>query len=297
MKDLDVRTRIQLKNVLYTTDFSYAAATAAPYAAQLSKHYGAKLFALHVRPPAVNPMAPPESWASLEEAAKILAEDERRKLLHIFEGFQPEVLIKEGDFWTNLNDVIKTNNIDFIVMGTRGRSGMNKLVLGSVAEEVFRQAECPVLTVGPQAFEPKRGEFTNILFATDFKADSNAAAAYAISLAQEYQARLTMLHVLAKPQACDLVYPSDLEQGSLNLLRGLVPADAELWCAPEYVVERGAAAEKILEVAARKGADLIVMGLHHREGFPGAATHLPMATAHKVVSHANCPVLTIRTAE
>jgi nucleotide-binding universal stress UspA family protein len=84
MNQVDVRSRIQLKNILYATDFSEAAAAAAPYAAGLAKHYGSELYAIHVRPPAVNPMTPPESWKSLEEAAEILAEQERYKLLEMF---------------------------------------------------------------------------------------------------------------------------------------------------------------------------------------------------------------------
>jgi nucleotide-binding universal stress UspA family protein len=296
VKALDVRTRIQLKNILFATDFSRASRAAVPFAAELAKRYGAKLYALHVKPPAVNPMTPPETWRGLEEAARIEGEQQRQELCKSFAGIQAEILIQEGDLWSNLAVAIEGNKIDLIVMGTRGRSGVVKFLLGSVAEEIFRQAPCPVLTVGPHSpAEPKRGgEFSRILFATDFSPESVAAAPYAISLAQEYQTYLTLLHVLAEPKAGDLVHPSELTTSSTQLLRNLVPPGAELWCVPEYVVERGAAAEKILEVAAQSKADLIVLGVRQPSGFPGAATHLPIAIAHKVVSHAACPVLTVR---
>ena len=296
MRGLDVGTRIQLKNILYATDFSRAATAAAPYAAGLARHYGANLYAMHVRPPAVNPLAPPESWKSLEEAAEIMAEEERRKLLDTFPGVKTQVLISEGDLWSNLAAAIKDNKIDLIVIGTRGRSGIGKFVLGSAAEEIFRQAPCLVLTVGPHSTaEPKRsGEFTRILFATDFSPEATAAAPYAISLAQEYQAYLTLLHVLAEPKASELVQPSDLTASSSQILHKLVPPEAELWCVPDYLVERGAAAELILDVAAQRHTDLIILGVRQPNGFPGAATHLPMATAHKIVSRAHCPVLTVR---
>ncbi len=296
MKALDARTRIQLKNILFTTDFSPASVVAIPYATELAKRYGAKLYAFHVRPPAVNPMTMPVSWYGLEESAKREDDQHRKELLDAFRGIQPEVLIKEGDLWSNLAAVIEGNQIDLLVMGTRGRSGIGKFLLGSVAEEIFRQAPCPVLTVGPHApSEPKRGgEFYRILFATDFSPESVAAAPYAISLAQECQAYLTLLHVLGEPKAGDLVHPSELTRSSEQLLRNLVPPEAELWCVPEYVVERGVAAEKVLEVAAQSKVDLIVLGVRQPSGFPGAATHLPMAIAHKVVSHAACPVLTVR---
>jgi len=296
MKAADVRTRIQLKNILYATDFSATANAAAPYATELTKHYGARLYALHVRPPAVNPMTPPESWKGLEEAAEIEAGRARRKILDILPEIQPEVLINEGDLWLNVADAIKENDIDLIVVGTHGRSGVSKFLLGSAAEEIFRQAPCPVLTIGPHSVtEPKRsGEFIRILFATDFSSESTAAADYAISLAQEYQARLTLLHVLTEPKTGDLVQPSDLEASSRQILRNLVPPEAELWCVPDYVVERGAVAERILEVANERATDLIVLGVRQPHGFPGAATHLPMATAHKIVSRTKCAVLTVR---
>jgi nucleotide-binding universal stress UspA family protein len=121
-----------------------------------------------------------------------------------------------------------------------------------------------------------------------------AAAPFAISLAQEYQARLTLLHVIDDAKAGEFVAPTDLVPASERLLRNLVPPDAELWCEPKCVVERGDSAEKILDVAGRTTADLIVLGVRKPGGVAGAATHLPIATAHKIVSHARCPVLTVR---
>lgn len=296
MKALDVRTRIQLKNILFATDFSPASRLTIPYALELAKHYGAKLYALHVRPPVVNPMTPPVSWKGLEEAANRESEQQRKELLTALAGIQSEILLNEGDLWSNLEAIMEAVKIDLIVMGTRGRSGVVKLLLGSTAERIFRQAPCPVLTVGPHSLgEPKRGgEFSRILFATDFSPESVAAAPYAISLAQEYQAYLTLLHVVEEPKAGDLVHPSELTESSTQLLHNLVPPDAELWCVPEYVVARGLVAEKILEVATQSKADLIVLGVRQASGFAGAATHLPIAIAHKVVSHATCPVLTVR---
>jgi len=296
MKAMEARTRIQFKNVLFATDFSPAASTAAPFAAELAKRYGAKLYALHVRPPVVNPMTPPGTWRALEKAALDEDMQHAQELLSAFPGLRPEVLIKEGDLWSSLASVLEESDVDLVVIGTRGRSGIAKFLLGSAAEEIFRQAPCPVLTVGPNtaATEKKPGEITRILFATDFSPASNAAAPYALSLAQECQAHLTLLHVIAKPKPGELVQPRDLAQSWSHLLHKLVPDEADLWCVPEYVVEEGDPAEQIQEVATRTGAELIVLGVHQPTGFPGAATHLPIATAHKVVSHATCPVLTIR---
>jgi len=296
MKPITASTHVQFKNILFTTDFSDAAKIAAPYAAELAKRYRAKLYALHVRPPIANTATLPENWRALEKAAEMEAEREKFALVHTFEGMQPEIMNNEGELWPNIKTAIQEHDIDLIVMGTRGRSGIGKLLLGSVAETIFRQAPCPVLTVGPHSSAaPKSvGEITRILLATDFGPESLAAANYAISLAQECQAYLTLLHVIDAPRTGDLVHPSELSSSSARMLRNLVPPQAELWCVPDYVVEHGAPAEKILEIAAKRNAELIVLGVHKPTGLYGAATHLPMAVAHKVVSLAPCPVLTVR---
>lgn len=297
MKTLDTQTRIQLKNVLFLTDFSTAAGGAIPYAAEVAKRFGAKLYALHVQPPAVNPMTEPATWAALEKSAEAEAKIQREDLLKSFPGMQPEVLIEEGGLWTTLLSVVEKNKIDLIVLGTRGRSGVRKFLMGSVAEEIFRQAPCAVLTVGPFSAGELAwgGKFSEIVYATDFSAESVAAASHAISLAQEFQAHLTFLHVITDEKPGDLVNPAELVKSAEHLLRKLIPPEAELWCQPRFAVEQGSPAEKILEVAKQRKSDLIVLGVHRPTGFPGAAFHLPIATAHKVVSHATCPVLTVRT--
>lgn len=295
METVGTQTRIQLKNILFTTDFSPAAEAAAPYAAELANRYGAKLYALHVRPLVVNPASTPESWERIEEAIKLTEAEDRSKLKKEFAGIEAQVLIKEGYFWSNLSAVIESEKIDLIVMGTRGLSGAAKLLMGSTAEEVFREVACPVLTVGPGTESlPKTGQFTNIVFATDFTAESLAAAPYALSLAQEFQAKLTLMHVITDRKVGELVRAEELRESSLHRLRSLAGPETELWCKPAAVVEEGEPAEKILDVAHRKHADLVVLGVRKSTGFPGAASHLPIAIAHKIVSHAGCPVLTVR---
>ena len=287
-------TRIEIKNILFPTDFSSAADVAIPYATELAKRFGARICALHVRPPVINPMTQPAAWNVLEKAAKEEADAQKKLLLESFRGINPEVRIAEGDFWQNLESTIEKHHTDLIVLGTRGRSGTGKILLGSTAEEIFRRAPCAVLTVGPHANAPRGGEFSEIVYATDFNPESSAAARYAISLAQEFQAHLTLVHVIAEEKPGDLILSGELLESSERRLHELVPAEAELWCVPQFAVEQGPVAEKILEVAETKKADLIVLGVHRPGGFPGAATHLPIATAHKVVTRATCPVLTVR---
>ncbi len=153
-----------------------------------------------------------------------------------------------------------------------------------------------MLTVGPHspAKAPLGSEFTRIVFATDFSLESAAATPYAVSLAQECHAHLTLLHVVAEPKAGELVHAPELVRSLTQLLHNLVPPEAALWCVPKFVIERGEVAKTILRVTEQAEADLIVLGVRQPSGVPGAATHLPIAIAHKIVSHATCPVFTVR---
>jgi nucleotide-binding universal stress UspA family protein len=296
MKTATARTAVRFRNILFATDFSPAAAQAIPYVKKIAKHYGANLVALHVRPPVVNPMTEPGTWPTDIESAKAENDKHREEVLGTFAGIHTQLLIEEGSIQSCLDAAIEKNNTDLVVIGTRGRTGLGKLLLGSVAEEIFRTVSCPVLTVGPHssAYRAAGGQFREILYATDFSPESQGAAAYAVSLAQEFQARLILLHVIPELEAGDLVTAADVTMSSENLLRKLVPPEAEAWCKPEYFVERGDPAVKILEFANLRETDLIVLGVRREKGVPGAATHLPIATAHKIVSHAACPVLTVR---
>jgi nucleotide-binding universal stress UspA family protein len=296
MKAVEARTRIALKNILFATDFSPAAEMALPYAIGLAKQYGAKVHGLHVRFPATYPIVGPEAMPQVIEAAEEQAKFEAKQLHEMLETVPHEVTVTEGDLWPSLNEIVNKQNTDLIVMGTHGRKGVSRALLGSAAEEVFRKASCPVLTVGPHVSHntERRLAMKEILFATDFSPESLAALRYAVSLAQEHQANLTLLNVTGKPEVGELVHAGQYAESTMRRLQTLVPQGAELWCEPKCRVEQGAEAEKIMEVAIALGADLIVLGVRSSQGGVGAATHLVQSIAHQVVANAQCPVLTVR---
>ncbi|HTV58348.1 MAG TPA: universal stress protein [Verrucomicrobiae bacterium] len=296
MPAVATKTRIQLKNILFATDFSWAANAAVPYVKEIAQHFGSRIVAVHIRPPVVNPMTYPTSWPVFIEAAESENKRHRMELLAQFPGETTEVIIEEGNPLTQIPAVLEKKHVDLMVMGTHGRTGVPRLVLGSVAEEMFRKVECPVLTVGPNSLMSNgmAGEFREILFATDFNAGSLSAFDYALSLAQEFQAQLTLLHVIPEAKSGELVSDAELEEAAKNRLRKLIPEGANDWCKANIIVERGEAGEKILDIAKRRNADLIVLGVSEEKGIPGACTHLPIAIAHTVVAHAICPVLTVR---
>jgi len=194
--------------------------------------------------------------------------------------------------------MISEHEIDLLVVGTHGRTGARKLLMGSVAEKIFRQASCPVLTVGPNVPPAidNRVRLQRILFATDFGPESLAALRYALSLAEEHQAQLTLLHVVEYPGS--IVDVEAIRATKMSRLRELVPPEAESWCRVEYLVEFSAAIslapEKIMEIARLRGEDLIILGVRPVHGAIGAVTHFAHTTAQHIAAHAACPVLTVR---
>jgi nucleotide-binding universal stress UspA family protein len=296
MNAIATKTRIALKNILFATDFSPAAEAALPYAIGLAKQYGAKVHGLHVRFPATYPIVGPEAMPQVLEAVEEQAKFEAQQMHEMLATIPHDVTVTEGDFWATLNEMVNQQKVDLIEMGTHGRKGVSRALLGSAAEEIFRKASCPVLTVGPQVSRntERRLAMKEILFATDFSPESLAALPFAVSLAQEHLSNLTVLNVTGTSEVGELVHAGQYAESTLRRLQSLVPAEAELWCEPKCRVEQGPEAEKIMEVAIALGADLIVLGVRGPQGGLGATTHLLRSIAHHVVANAQCPVLTVR---
>jgi nucleotide-binding universal stress UspA family protein len=296
-QEKQTKQRVGFENILFATDFLPAANAAMPYAVGLAKSFEANLYALHVTEP-TNYALPPEIGVGMQTAVETEKKHLREELRHNFPEGSLRIIEAQGDVATALVTAIEKYEIDLIVLGTRGRTGFEKMLLGSKAEEILRRAPCPVLTIGPDvpATLGTRGKIASILYATHFGHASAKAARIAVSLAEEYQGKLTALTVLS-PDRNDKqgVLKEEIAEACEEELRGLVPEDVQLWCTPHFIIEYGnQPADKILHRAHQVGADLIVLGAHKPEGLPGAATHLPTATVHQVISGANCPVLTVR---
>jgi len=296
MATIKMQARIAVKNIAFATDLSPASFAALPFAAGFARSFGARVFGFYVQSPAVYVVPEMGVVTATVEEAQSARQELQERLKEQLAGVPFEVVIGQGDTWAALERLVEERKIDLIVMGTHGRTGLGKALLGSVAEKIFRQAHCPVLSVGPHVSRKVQGggEAKEILYATDFSEAAKAAAPYALSLAQESQARLTLLHVIEKPAAGDLTYPGEFVRSSMDLLRETVPAEAGLWCEPRCEVEIGSPGEIILEMARRREADLIVMGVKKPEAPVGLITHFGQATAYRVVCEARCPVLTVR---
>ncbi len=300
MQTIETVAQVALQHILFLTDFSPGAASAFPYAISLARQYNSKVLLAHILPPLPRHAIPLEPLPEEMDQYYFQTKQDLEKFLGSkpFAGIPYEVVLERGELWPALSDIITQHKIDLIVLSTHGRHGLGKLLLGSVAEEVFRLAPCPVLTVGPKAASPQT-EIPRILFATDFSSGSLHALPYALSLAQTNHARMTLLHVLPEP---DLAHAAGEtyeirareEDKAKRELQRLVPIEEGFFqenC--EFLVDYGTPAESILVAAKEKEAGVIVMGVRRTESVV-AATHLPWTTAHKVVAEANCPVLTVR---
>lgn len=296
MKLICATTRIAFKNVLVATDFSPVSVSALRFAAAIARRYGSKLWVTNVISPAETALVPPEYWDSSQQMIEEAATRQLQELGSKLQDVPHEVLLEHGGIADTISAEVERLGIELLVLGTHGREGFDRLLMGSVAEEVFRRALCPVLILGPNVTAPVIGEpgFKEILFATHFGPESLAAAPYAISLAQEFNTRLTLLSVMNEEDFDSPADPQVVLQNRMERLRKIIPVDAELERESQYVVEFGKAAEQILNVAQQRNADLIVLGAKPAHGHIGSATHFASATAHTVVSHANCPVMTVR---
>lgn len=291
----DLSKRVSLTKVLVTTDFSEVSDRALDYAIALARRYDARIYLTHVITPDPFQFAEPQLAQATYEKVRQAAEEGITDILISgkLRGVPHEVLLGEGSVWPTLEKLITEHEIDLIVCGTHGRGKVRKILIGSVAEEIFRQANTAVLTVGPAVKgKPKNEiELNHILFATDFGSGAERAADHAISLAQEHNAQLTLLHVIESSAA--YTEESVARQREINVARmkQLLPAGTENWCKPEFRVTFGSAVEEILIAGKESKADLIVMGAKARKSLAG---HVPLTIAYNVVTKATCPVLTVR---
>ncbi|MGA8982302.1 MAG: universal stress protein [Candidatus Acidiferrales bacterium] len=300
MAATETKAAVKVKNILYLTDFSEPSEAALPFATTLGRGYGAKVHALHLLLPAAYTYTTPGLTTLAIEAEEENAQAEMQKVESRLAGLEHRTLVERGiEIWPSVQRAVEDDDVDLIVLGTHGRTGAEKLLLGSVAEEIFRRSPVPVLTIGPgvRSSVHTGGRFRRVLFATDFTPESLAGAPYAVTFAQENQARLLLLLVMRKPGSANEgdkhLFDMTVAE-AMHRLYEIVPKDARLDLPPEVAVEYGEPAERIVEFAKQRGADLIVMGVRSAAGRIGAATHLERAIAHKVVAHAPCPVLTVR---
>ena len=295
-----------IRRILCPIDFSDASQHALDHAVVIAGWYRARLTALHVATP-VFLLQPPLLFAELPTAAPTEADREHLegRLRRWVEpaaalGLTTEVLFDERhNPATSILTWATSLPADLIVMGTHGRGGFERLMLGSITEKVLRKATCPVLTVPPPAVRATTLPFKRLLCPVDFSKPSMAALRFAVSLAEESDARVTVMHVLPEPADDERLIDSldtpefrlRCEDHARTRLEALIPDEARTYCEPVTQVRWGKPYRRILDLAENEATDLIVMGVHGRNAID---VMLFGSTTNQIVRHASCPVLTLR---
>jgi len=292
---------MQLKSILCPIDFSDFSGAAYQYALSLSEYYKARIIALHVvelwRYPFAEYAAHEADYAQFSRAMNEGGEVQLQRFAKEYSaaGRQPELVIRQGNAPNCILSFAQKENIEVIVMGTHGRRGFDRLVLGSTTDRVMRKAACPVLVVSNPSYKALatgpdgRHRLSRILYCTDFSNNSEGARGYAISLAAEYGAELTLLHVAET--APDLAAEAIIAERTQELDK-LVSETERKNLNVRSAVRLGKPYEEIVRHATEAQTGLIIMTARGRDAVDRAVFG---STTYRVIQFGPCPVLAIHT--
>lgn len=289
---------LEIKKILCPVDFSEFSATAYDYAHSLARHYKAKLLVQHVTEPVIPVPSQYVSQPVIDQVYAYQVAEAEEKIRELatrrsLDEVEHEVVLERGGVADSILEFADSQKMDLIVMGTHGKRGLDRLVLGSVTERVLRKAHCPVLAV-PRLAQKTRPEaepvhLRKILYCTDFNEDSPRALEYAFLLACEYKAEVSLLHVVGRSSEKKLESET---QEALQQLEAAIPDNVKTCATVRPAVRAGKPYEQILEHAAETESDLIIMGVRGR-----SAVNLALfgSTTYRVIQLGSCPVLVVRT--
>jgi len=293
---------LEIKLILCPIDFSEFSIRAYHYALSLAEHYHARLVAQHTVELSRYPYADYAASAGDYAAFCQSLLDGGKQLLQEFvkgQGYgeiQPELAVHEGAAPDCILSFAQKHRADVIVMGTHGRRGYDRVVLGSVTNRVMRRAACPVLAIckasqDSAAVAGERGHahhLSRILFCTDFSENSERALTYAISATQEYDAELTLLHVLE-----DVPRPAETEEAiaaAREHLEKLMPREVRKTIRAKTAVRTGKPYQQIIQLVGEEHIDTVVMGVRGRGALDLAVFG---STTYRVLQLGCCPVLAV----
>jgi nucleotide-binding universal stress UspA family protein len=300
---------VKLEKILCPMDFSDFSRDALDHAVALAKWYGASVTVMHVLPIPTVPVRVAGVLVDAAPLSPVVNSEETANELNRWaqvsigsSGVKADVLVTSGLATMEIARQVELLNADLLVLGTHGRSGFQRLFLGSVTEKLLRTTTIPVMTIPPPVRKPESVRYKTILCPVDFSDESMRALDYALSLAKEADARIILLHVVEgfvdTPYANEfrnvsvLEYYEQMEADAAKRLVAAVPDDARTWARPVERVIKGRAYRQILKMAQDERAELIVMGVRGR----GAIDRLIFgSTTHHVIRGAECPVLTLHS--
>jgi len=298
--------RVLLKRILCATDFSDFSNHAIPYGIALAREFKAKLYVSHVIDLSSAAIYG-EAVFALEEQQSRMTTYAHKEMTRLMgqESLDWEPLITVGNPANEIARLAADKQVDLAIAASHGRSGLKRLILGSVTERLMRTLPCPLwvvrspepgfVTPASEAIQLKK-----VLVGCDFSPDSSLAFEYALSLAQEFQAELHLAHVVEPPLYDDLIKPPSesrepfrqkLRKTVQEKLTGMVPEEARTWCNPVTTLLAGQPHEELIKYAVVNDMDLIVLGVR---GHSLVETLFVGSTTDRVLRRAPCPVLSVQ---
>jgi len=294
---------LEVKLILCPIDFSEFSVRAYRYALSVAEHYRAPVVAQHIveiwRYPSVGFVASAQLYEEFCQAVRESGQQQLQEFVknHTHDEIQPELVVHLGMAPDSILSFAQARKADVIVMGTHGQRGYDRLMLGSVTDRVMRRAPCPVLVVSkPSHDSMAAGEqrhhlhhLNRILFCTDFSENSERALNYAISATAEYDAELTLLHVLEEVPS-----PAKTEQAiaaATAQLNKLIPPEGPKALKIKTAVRIGKPYRQIIQFALESQIDMVTMGVHGRGALDLAVFG---STTYRVMQLGPCPVLAVR---
>jgi nucleotide-binding universal stress UspA family protein len=297
--------RVLLKRILCATDFSDFSNHAIPYGIALAREFKAKLYVSHVIDLSSAAIYG-EAVFALEEQQTRMTNYAHKEMTRLMgqETLDWEPLITVGNPANEIARLAADKQVDLAIAASHGRSGLKRVILGSVTERLMRTLPCPLwvvrspelgfATAATQAIQIKK-----LLVGCDFSPDSSLAFKYGLSLAQEFQAELHLAHVVEPPLYDDLIKPSEsgetfgqkLRNTVREKLAAMVPEEARTWCNPVTTLLAGQPHEELVKYAVVNGMDLIVLGVR---GHSLVETLFVGSTTDRVLRNSPCPVLSVQ---
>jgi nucleotide-binding universal stress UspA family protein len=294
--------RMQFRSILCATDFSEHSNQTIPYGVAIAREFEARLYVCHVIDLSAVTIYGEFQLDPIGQQERI--RQEAQEQLSRMPGLQEvdwEPLIRVGQPAAEIARIVEEKGVDLVIASTRGRSGLKRLILGSVTQRMMRTLNCPLLAVQSleEAFVDKGAggvRLKKILVGSDFSADSVLALNYGLSLAQEFEAELHLIHVMEPPVYPEFLTPAEQGQDMVRTevlkekLNELVSEEARNWCSLKTAVLRGQSYEELVAYAMTQGMDMIVVGVR---GYGLVKSLLMGSTTDRVVRRSPCPVLTV----
>jgi nucleotide-binding universal stress UspA family protein len=298
--------RVHINRILCATDFSDFSNQTVAFGTAIAREFSATLLVCHIVELPFAAMVGEAQFDPIEHQERMTAHAHKQLVRLIdAEGIDWAPIVAIGHAADEIARIVVQEKVDLVISATHGHSGLKRLLLGSVTERLMRTLTCPLLivrdqtasfsTVSPRFFQPKK-----ILVGCDFSSDSTLAFQYGLSLAQEFEAELHLVHVIEPPVYRDILAASETAEGDYRSgvmpqlrwkLGHMIPEEARNWCRPVTRLLEGKSDEEINRYAELNDIDLIVLGVR---GHGLVETLLVGSTTDRVARQAPCPVLSVR---